>query len=253
METVTHSGADARRTAQLAELRDGLARLQPEIPSKYFSDPAVQELRARVGEVFAHHQAAERSLMAAILPGFAADGESQTDNGRRVFFSLANTLGRTSTVGSVRLLRELRRRMRAKDRVVIGIDLRNGLSELERLLEDPDGVNATLHRGVLTMLNERFDADFDHDALEYRVVRRPELHRLETHFVARRAHTVSIAGVTGVSLKKRDSILMSVRCTFTRSSLEGLLNGVGLQLDQWSTDALERYAVAVAVPLRRET
>jgi uncharacterized SAM-dependent methyltransferase len=252
-QTITHSAKDARHTALLAELRDSLARLQPEIPSKHLSDPAVQELRTRVGEVFAHHQATERSLMATILPTFAGGGVSQPSDGRRVFFCLANAIGRNTTVGSIRLLRELRAGMRAYDRLVIGVDLRDSLPVLERLLNDPAGMNAGLHRGVLTMLNGRFDADFDEGRFEYRVVHRPELHRLETHLVARQAHTVTIGADVAVSLKKRDSILMSVRCTFTRSSLEGLLNGVGLELDQWVEDDLGRYAVGVAVPMHRET
>ena len=252
-QTVTHSVKDARHPALLAELRDGLARLQPEISSKYLSDPAVQELRDRVREVFAPHQEVERSLIAAVLPEFAAGNQSRRDDGRRVFFCLANALGRTTTVGCVRQLRESRAMMRARDRLVIGIDLHNGLSELERLLTDPDGRSVALHCGVLRMVNERFDADFDESLLEYRVVCRPELRRLETCFVARQAHTVTMGGVVAVSLKKRESILMSVRCTFTRSSLEALLNGVGLELHEWVVDDLERYAVCVAVPMRRET
>jgi uncharacterized SAM-dependent methyltransferase len=243
--TVTRSGRDAGHTALLAELRDGLARLQAEIPAKFLSDPALHELQARVGEVFAHHQAVERSLVATVLPEFS--------DSRRVLLCLANALGRTTTVGCVRQLRELRAAMRAQDRLVIGIDLCDGLSELERLLTNADGENAALHRGVLRMLNERFDADFDEALLEYRVVCRPELRRLETGFVARRAHEVTIGGAVAVSLKKRESIVMSVRSTFTRNSLEALLEGVGLELEAWAADDGERYAVCVTVPMRRET
>jgi uncharacterized SAM-dependent methyltransferase len=253
MKTVMHSAQEAPYAARLAELRDGLARLQPEIPSTYLSDPAVHDLRAGVGEVFAHHQAVERSLMGTVLPAFAFADESQWADGSRVFFRPANALGSSTTVGSVRMLRELRARMRTHDRLAFGVDLHNGLPELVRLIDDPDDRNAALHRGVLTMLNERFDADFDERLLEYRVVRRPELNRLETHFIARQAHPVTIGGAVVVSLKKRDSVLMSVRCTFTRSSLEALMNGVGLELDQWAADDLERYAVGIAVPMRRET
>jgi uncharacterized SAM-dependent methyltransferase len=253
VQTVTHSATDARHAALVAELRDGLARLQPEIPSKYLSDPNVQELRARVGEVFAQHHAVERSLLATIFPTFAVDGVEQSNDGRRVFFCLANALGRGGTIGSVRVLRELRAVMRAHDRLVIGVDLRKSLPELERLLDDPDRANAAHHHGVLRMLNERFDADFADDRLEYRVVHRPELNRLETHVVARQPHTVTVAGVAAVSLKKRDSILMSMRCAFTRGSVEALLNGVGLELHAWVADDLDRYAVAVTTPMRRET
>ena len=253
MPTVMHSAQDAPHAARLAELRDGLARLQPAIPSTYLSDPAVQHLRAGVGEVFAHHQSVERSLMGKVRPPFTVGDESQRTDGGQRFFCLANTLGGSTTVGSVRILRELRARMRAHDRLAFGVDLHNGLPELARLLDDPDGKNAALYRGVLTMLNERFDADFDESLLEYRVVHRPELNRLETHLVAGQAHPVTIGGAVAVSLKKRDSVLMSVRCTFTRSSLEALMNGVGLELDQWAADDLERYAVGIAVPMRRET
>ena len=253
MQTVAHSAFDTRHTALLAELRDGLARLQPEIPSTCLSDPAVQDLRARVGEVFAQRHSVERSLTAMILPTLAAGKESPSPHGARVFFCLANALGCATTVGSVRLLRGLRAGMHAYDRLVFGVDLHESLPELQRLLNDPEGVSAALHRGVLSMLNERFDADFDDGRLEYRVVHRRELHRLETVLVARESHTITIGGVPAVSLRKRDSLLMSVRCTFTRSSIEGLLTGVGLELDQWTADDPAWYAVGVAIPMRRET
>ena len=252
MPTVTHSASDAGRSALLAELRDGLARLQPEIPSKYLADPAVQALRARVGEVFAGRHAVERSLLATLLPTFAPTQDAQPNDGRRVFCCLANALGATTTVGAVRLLRDLRARMRTRDSLVIGVDLRESLLELQRLLQDQDGINAPFHRGVLTLLNERFDANFDESVFEYRVLPRKELYRLETHLVVRKAHEVSIAGTLVASLKKGDSVLTSVRCTFTRGSLEALLNGVGFELNQWAADDLAHFAVGVCVPMRRE-
>jgi uncharacterized SAM-dependent methyltransferase len=142
--------------------------------------------------------------------------------------------------------------MRGDDSLVIGVDLRNSLPELERLLDDPDGINAAFHQGVLFMLNERFDADFDAGSLTYRVLPRPELQRLETRMVARRSLEVRIGGAVALSLRKAGSILMSVRCTFTRNSLEALLNGVGLELTRWVSDDLDQYAVGVCVPMRRE-
>jgi uncharacterized SAM-dependent methyltransferase len=252
MQTVMRSAADAGYAALLAELRDGLARLQPEIPSKYLSDPAVQELRDSVGQLFAQRHSAERSLMATILPTFAEGEGSRSPEDARVFFCLSNTLGRTTTVGSVRQLRERRAGMRGYDRLVIGVDLHDSLPELERMLDDRAGTNAALHRGVLTTLNERFDADFDERRLCYRVVHRPELHRLETRVVAREPHTVTIDGVEAISLRKHDSILMSVLCTFTRGSVEALMNGVGLEITQWASDDVAQYAVAVGAPMRRE-
>lgn len=251
MQAVSHSATDARHAALLAELRDGLARFQPEIPSRYLLDPAVQELRDRVGKVFAHRHAVEHGLMARLFPTLKVDGDSSTTNSR-VFFCLGGALGRTTVVGSVRLLRAQRAAMRGGDRLMIGVDLHEAIPELTRLFADLDGANAALHTGILSMLNERFGADFDVARLEYRVVAEADSKRVETHVVARRPHTISIAGIPAVVLKRRQSIRVSMRSTFSRPSLEALVNAVGLTLEQWLSDESAGYAVAIATPMRRE-
>jgi uncharacterized SAM-dependent methyltransferase len=241
VQAITQSAPDARHFQLLAELRDGLARAQPEIPSKYLADPGVQMLRSPVGELFAAHDELERALLATI-----------GDDHRRVRLCLGNAIGAVPTVGAVRMLRTMRADMRAPDRLVIGVDLRGALTELEQLLDDRDGVCAAHHYGVLDMLNARYDADFDRQHLEYRVARRPGVNRVETRLKVRKAHDIRIDGVSAASFAKNDFISMSVRCTFTRSSLETLLNCVGLEVERWVADDAERYAIGVAVPLRRE-
>lgn len=249
MQAVSHSATDARHVALLAELRDGLARSQPEIPPRYLLDPAVQELRDRVGKVFGHRHAAERGLMARLFPTLKEEGDSAATG--RVFFCMGGSLGRTTMVGSVRLLRAQRAAMRDGDRLMIGVDLHDAIPELTRLFADLDGVNAALHTGILAMLNERFGADFDVARLEYRVVAEADPKRVETHVVARRPQTISVAGMPAVVLKRRQSIRVSMRCTFSRSSLEALLRAVGLTLEQWLSDESAGYAVAIAGPMRR--
>jgi L-histidine Nalpha-methyltransferase len=167
----------------------------------------------------------------------------------RLHTCLGNALGRWGTVGAVRVLRVVRATMGARDRLLLGLDLRRDRATLEDERFDDAGAIAACHLRVLESLNRELGTRFDPGDFEYRPAYDDDVRRVDTHLVAHRRVRVATARGEVIALRARESIRTSVDCKYERGRVEGMLRGVGLELAEWWTDPAERFAVAVAAPL----
>jgi uncharacterized SAM-dependent methyltransferase len=183
---------------------------------------------------------------------FTAELPLPADLGRpRLIVCQGNALGTAPTIGAIRLLRAARAAMRVGDHIVLGVDLRTDGAELERAHDDADGVLAEYYLSALSTVNREFGTDFDTTRFRYRARYVPELRRVEMLVVATRAHDVMIEGSLR-SFRKGESILVAVSLSFTRTTLEGILTGVGLEILDWRTDDAQRFAVVTAAVSTRD-
>src|SRR6185295_10584139 len=87
-----------------------------------------------------------------------------------LYVFLGSTIGNYSEEEAIRLLSELRARMRSTDRFLIGADRIKDESVLNDAYNDAEGLTAEFNLNVLRVLNDALGADFDlegfrHEAL----------------------------------------------------------------------------------------
>jgi L-histidine N-alpha-methyltransferase len=162
---------------------------------------------------------------------------------------LGSTLGNFAPAEAEALLRRVRRGMRAGDRFLLGVDLRKDPARIEAAYNDARGVTAEFNRNVLRVLNREAGADFDPEAYEHRAFYDREAHRIEMHLVSRRAQRVRIPGVGVFALGAGESIRTEISCKHSRESVAALLEGAGLEIAAWETDAEGLYALVLGAPV----
>jgi L-histidine N-alpha-methyltransferase len=134
--------------------------------------------------------------------------------------------------------------------MLLGVDLAKDSARLEAAYNDRKGVTAEFNLNILRVMNARMGADFDPDGFAHVAFYDAQRSWIEMRLRARRACRIRVSAA-GVELRLRagGEIRTEISCKYTRHSLERLLRGTGLALDQWRTDAKSLFAVAL---LRRE-
>jgi L-histidine N-alpha-methyltransferase len=245
--------------AQAAEVLDALARRQREIPSWVLAEcPAAPE-RALAG--------VERALVESRLAALLDDGRRAVvalDDVRptarvavpaalprpRLFVMRDNAMGAFGAVGAVRVLRAVRAAMDPHDLLLLALDVSDDRSAIEDEGYDAAGALAARHLAVLGVLNRELGADFDAHRFAYRVTYEPEPRRAETHLVATAATRVTVPGHGVLAIGRGESLRTAIDCKYERARVEAMLAGVGLTLDDWTTDPRRRVALATASPAR---
>lgn len=187
--------------------------------------------------------------IAPVVADISADFEPPRGlPGPTVYAFLGSTIGNFEPPADVHLLRQLRRVMRPMDRLLLGADLRKDTDVLEAAYNDGRGVTAEFNRNVLRVLNRELDASFDMSSFEHRAFYNLREHRIEMHLVSKRRQRVTIPDIGVVHFEPGESIRTEVSYKYDRDAIERLFGAAGLALGAWSTDAAERFALAIGVP-----
>jgi L-histidine N-alpha-methyltransferase len=159
---------------------------------------------------------------------------------------LGSTIGNFTPEESVALLTRVRRRMRAGDVFLMGVDLRKDPEVIEAAYNDAAGVTAEFNRNMLRVVNSLAGADFNVDAYEHRAFYDRELHRIEMHLAPSTAQTVKIPGVGEVRIEAGESIRTEISCKHSRESIGQMLGAAGMTVTRWETDEDGLYAILIA-------
>ena len=124
------------------------------------------------------------------------------------------------------------------DTFLLGVDLVKDAARLKAAYNDRAGVTAEFNRNLLRVINARLGADFDVAAFEHVAFYDPARQWIEMRLRATRPTAVHIpkAGVER-AFARGDEIRTEISCKYTRERLEGLLQGTGLAVEAWYTDA----------------
>ena len=202
-----------------AYLRESVARLRADYP----------EARVRgVAGDFVHD-------LAALGPG-----------GGRLLLFLAGTVGNLHPDDLPAFFRSAAAVLAPGDAFLVGVDLVKDPARLHAAYNDAAGVTAEFNLNILRVLNQRLGADFDPGDFEHRAFYDPRRQWIEMRLRARRtlAAHVPAAGVS-LSLAEGDEIRTELSCKYTRESLASRVDGSGLALERWITDAEELFASAL--------
>ena len=160
---------------------------------------------------------------------------------------LAGTIGNLHPVVELpAFLRALARQLEPDDTFLVGLDLVKDEARLHAAYNDSAGVTAEFNRNILRVVNTELGADFDPQAFEHVAFYNPQDAWIEMRLRARRPVTARVpaAGVS-LNLAQGEEIRTELSCKYTRESLASRVDGSGLVLERWITDAEGLFASAL--------
>jgi L-histidine N-alpha-methyltransferase len=171
--------------------------------------------------------------------------------GRRLVLFLGSTIGNLDAPARRALLRRVRGLLRRGDRLLLGVDLVKDPAVLEAAYNDAAGVTAAFNRNILHVVNRGLDADFRPEAYRHHAWYNAPASRIEMHLVPESPQTVTVRALDlTVRLEPTETLWTESSYKFTRASTEAMMREAGLGLQTWHADKQERFALAVAGPIR---
>jgi len=166
-------------------------------------------------------------------------------DGPVLFALLGSTIGNFDEMHARQLLRRIRQLMEPADRFLLGADLHKDVGELTAAYNDAAGVTARFNLNMLQVLNRELGADFDTSTFLHRAFYNEQLHRIEMHLVSSVDQVVTIPGMGRIALGQGETIRTEISCKYDRAGIDVLFSAAGMTLEEWHTDDLQRFALAV--------
>jgi L-histidine N-alpha-methyltransferase len=169
--------------------------------------------------------------------------------GRRLVAFLGGTIGNLGPDRRASFLKELSASLGPGDTFLLGTDLVKAVAPLEAAYNDSAGVTATFNRNVLAVLNRELGADFDIERFEH--VARFDRARewIEMALRSTSDQVVTLADLDlQVSFVTGEEMRTEISAKFRRSALETEMEGAGLELMHWWTDAAGDFALSLWAP-----
>lgn len=239
-EVVELGSGSAKKTRLLldAALDEGaLRRYVPFDVSREIAESSARELVREFPDLSVH----------AVVGDFDEHLGEIPDGDHRLIALLGGTIGNFERDDAVALLSEIRSHMGPHDHFLLGTDLVKDAEVLEAAYDDARGVTAEFNKNILSVVNNRLDADFDPDDFEHVAFYDRERRRIEMHLRARRdvvAHVHALDLI--VRFREGETVRTEVSCKYTRDMVDGMLADAGLALEDWYTDAGDRFALSLS-------
>jgi dimethylhistidine N-methyltransferase len=168
---------------------------------------------------------------------------------------IGSSIGNFAPHEAVAILRNLRRRMRAGDSLLLGTDLApspaKSVAALLAAYDDAQGVTAAFNRNVLARLNRDLGTDFDLDAFRHVARWNAAESRIEMHLESLASQTVHLpADAEGPALtlcfERGETIHTENSYKFTSAAIESLLAQSCFTVAQTFPDPNDLFAVTLA-------
>lgn len=156
----------------------------------------------------------------------------------KLILFLGSNIGNFEPAEAVVFLSEIRKKMHADDRLLVGVDMVKECSVLEAAYDDAQGVTAAFNLNVLKRINRELGGNIDLSAFHHVSYFNPALSRIEMHLESLKDQIVTI-GVLGrsFSFAQGETIHTENSYKYTEEALEQLFTKAGLTLcEQWTDD-----------------
>lgn len=165
-----------------------------------------------------------------------------------VFFYPGSSIGNFEPADALRLLREIRSHLQARDALLICADAPKRRDQLVAAYDDALGVTAAFNLNVLRVAQRELGADFVLSNFAHRALFDEEHSRIEMHLVARQDATVRLGEHGTRSFAAREAIVTEYSYKHAVPRFVELLEQAGFgDVKHWS-DAEGGYGVYVASP-----
>ncbi len=169
--------------------------------------------------------------------------------GRRLVAFLGGTIGNLGPDRRASFLKELAASLRPGDTCLLGTDLVKDVARLQAAYNDSAGVTAMFNRNVLAVLNRDLGADFDLEHFEHVARFDREQEWIEMALRSTTDQVVSLADLDlQVSFETGEEMRTEISAKFRRSTLDAEMEGAGLELAHWWTDAAGDFALSLWAP-----
>jgi L-histidine N-alpha-methyltransferase len=118
-----------------------------------------------------------------------------------------SSIGNFDPAEALRLLRQMRRQLRAGDHLLLGAHGPTDVARMERAYDDPTGVTAAFNLNVLQVVKRTLGTAIDPTDFSHRAVFKRDASRIEMHLVARRRLRVDLGGGRPLALQAGEHIV----------------------------------------------
>ena len=168
-------------------------------------------------------------------------------SGRKLVLYIGSSIGNFELDESVRLLRRIRRTLRAGDALLLGADFAKSSKILLPAYDDSQGVTAAFNKNILARLNRELEANFDLDAFRHIAMWNRRCSRMEIYLESVVAQQVFIPALDmDVTFTKGERIHTENSYKYTIEMIETILRESGFKLEQSWHDRQKWFGVHLA-------
>jgi L-histidine Nalpha-methyltransferase len=171
-------------------------------------------------------------------------GDLPADGKRRMVLYIGSSIGNFEPTDAVHLLRQVRRRLKPGDRLLLGADHVKERSTLLQAYDDESGVTAEFNSNLLKRINRELGGNFNTRLFRHRARWNDEHSRIEMHLESLIAQQVRINALDlDVKFVRGETIHTENSYKFTRESIVSMLERAGFDLIRSWTDDCTWFGV----------
>jgi dimethylhistidine N-methyltransferase len=227
-------GDGAKAVQLLRQLVDPAVYLPVDIAPEWLAAAA-----SRVSEALPELRV--RPVVADFTQPFDLAGRAEGSTTHLGFFP-GSTIGNFEPAEAITFLRRARMTLRAGARMLLGADLIKDLPVLRAAYDDAAGVTAAFNMNLLARLNREAGANFDLANFRHEARWNPTANRIEMHLVAKKAHSIRLAGRV-FRFADEESIHTESSHKYNPEHLRALATAAGWQATRMWTDRACMFSV----------
>jgi len=167
----------------------------------------------------------------------------ETDRPKLVLW-LGSNVGNLGRRAAGEFLGRLAASLGARDKLLIGIDLRKSPAILEPAYDDAAGITARFNLHVLERINAELDGDFDLAAFRHVALYEPAQGRIEMHLESRVDQTVRIGKLDRrFALRAGERIHTEDSYKYSLAEIDDLARAAGMRPERRWLDRAERFSL----------
>ena len=206
------------------------------------SPSALQEAVARLGQQFPELRV--NPIVADYTGGVSALSRI---SGRKLVLYIGSSIGNFEPEEAIRMLRRIRRTLRAGDALLLGADFAKSPKILVPAYDDSQGVTARFNKNILARLNREFDADFDVHLFRHVAMWNRRLSRIEAYLESTTSQTVFIPALDlDLLFAPGERIHTENSYKYTDDMIESILRESGFTLEHTWCDRKKWFGVHLA-------
>jgi L-histidine Nalpha-methyltransferase len=168
-------------------------------------------------------------------------------SGRKLVLYIGSSIGNFESDRAVRILRRIRRTLRAGDALLLGADFPKSPKILMPAYDDSQGVTAAFNKNILARINRELDANFDLDTFHHVALWNRRCSRMEMHLESMIAQQVFISMLDmDLTFAEGERIHTENSYKYTVEMIESILRESGFKLEQSWQDRKKWFGVHLA-------
>lgn len=168
--------------------------------------------------------------------------------GRKLTALLGGTVGNFDPVERRAFLQNIVAGMKPGDSFLLGTDLVKDIDRLELAYNDPQGITADFNMNVLTVLNNRVDANFNPDNFEHYAKFDTDNEWIDIRLRSLVDQDIRVAELDlDIHFDEGEFLHTEISAKFRKEKVRAEVAEVGLELTEWWTDDRGDYALSLSV------